>query len=118
MRALRVLLAHVVGIGDPVLVALLGGTALIEALASSEPPLDAAFATAVALPLLVRRRAPLAALVLVIAASYAAYAWGPDSTGVLQTWIALNVAIYSVAAHCPLRRAVAGVAIAAAFVLA
>jgi signal transduction histidine kinase len=37
--------------------------------------------------------------------------------GALQGWIALNVALYSVAAHCSRRRALVGAAIVACFVL-
>jgi signal transduction histidine kinase len=37
--------------------------------------------------------------------------------GSLQAWIVLNVALYTVAAHCERRRAIAGAVIVAAFVL-
>ena len=117
MRVLRHLVPRAVEHGDPILVALLAGSALLEALAAARSPLDAVFVAATALPLLVRRRAPLAVLVLVIATTYAGYARGPDVGGSLQAWIALNVALYSVAAHCERRRAVAGAVLVAAFVL-
>src|SRR5919204_6887335 len=117
MRVLRHLVPRAVEHGDPFLVALLAGSALLEALAAARSPLDAVFVAATALPLLVRRRAPLAVLVLVIATTYAGYARGPDVGGSLQAWIALNVALYSVAAHCERRRAVAGAVLVAAFVL-
>jgi signal transduction histidine kinase len=79
--------------------------------------LDAVFVGVMALPLLARRRAPLLVLVLVIAAGYAGYARGPDVGGGLQSWIVLNVALYSVAAHCERARAIVGGALVGAFVL-
>jgi signal transduction histidine kinase len=98
-------------------VAVLAGTALVEVLVAGEPVLDAVLVGAIALPLLARRRAPLLVLVLVIAAGYAGYARGPGVGGALQSWIALNVALYSVAAHCERTRAIVGGALVAAFVL-
>src|SRR4051812_14769540 len=105
MRALRYLIARAVGLGDPVLAALLAGTALLDVLTSGESLFKAAIAAAVAVPLVARRRAPMTALALVVAASYVALAWGPDVGGRLQGLIALNLALYSVAAHCARRRA-------------
>src|SRR3954465_15521929 len=118
MRALRHLFARALEYGDPILVALLAGTAVLQVLLSGAGPVDAVVAGAMPLPLLARRRAPLLALVLVIAASYAGYSVGPDVGGALQSWIALNVALYSVAAHCEVRRAIVGGTIVALFVLA
>src|SRR3954463_8622298 len=118
MRARRHRFARAVEYGDPILVALLAGTALVQVLLSGAALLDAVVAGAMPLPLLARRRAPLPALVLVIAAGYVGYAVGPDVGGSLQSWIALNVALYSVAAHCELRRAIVAGAIVALFVLA
>jgi signal transduction histidine kinase len=117
MRALRPVFTRAVGLGDEIVVALLVGTALVEVVASGESLRDAALTGAIALPLLARRRAPVVVLVLVIAVSYAGYARGPDVGGALQAWIALNVALYTVAAHCERARAIAGAAIVAAFVL-
>src|SRR6266545_1954555 len=117
MRALRHLFPRAVAYGDPILVALLAGTALVEVLVAGEPLLDAVFVGVIALPLLARRRAPLLVLVIVIAAGYAGYARGPDVGGALQSWIVLNVALYSVAAHCERTRAIVGGALVAAFVL-
>jgi signal transduction histidine kinase len=117
MRALRHLFPRAVEYGDPILVALLVGTALVEVLVAGEPLLDAVLVGAIALPLLARRRAPLLVLVLVVAAGYAGYARGPDVGGGLQSWIALNIALYSVAAHCERTRAIVGGALVAAFVL-
>src|SRR5919109_3818571 len=117
MRALRQLFARAADVADPILVALLAGTALIEVLVTGAPLVEALVVAVIALPLLARRRAPLLVLVLVIAAGYAGYATGPDSGGALQGWIAVNVALYSVAAHCSRRRALAGAAIAASFLL-
>src|SRR4051794_15653050 len=118
MRALRHQFARAVKYGDPILVALLGVTALVQVLISGAALLDAVIAGWIALPLLARRRAPLLTLLLVIAAGYAGYVRGPDVGGSLQSWIAVNVALYSVAAHCELGRAIAGGAIVALFVLA
>jgi signal transduction histidine kinase len=117
MRTLRHVFARTAEHGDAVLVALLAGTALLDALVSGAPVWDAVLVGAIALPLLVRRRAPLAVLVLVIAADYAGYARGPGVGGAPQAWIALNVALYTVAAHCSRGRAIAGGTIVAAFAL-
>src|SRR4051795_3500819 len=117
MRALRHPFPWVVEHGDPILVALLAGTALGQVLIAGEALLDAALVGATALPLLARQRAPLLVLGLVIAAGYAGYARGPDVGGALQVWITLNVALYSVAAHCERAQAIAGAAIVAAFIL-
>jgi signal transduction histidine kinase len=117
MRALRHPFPLALEYGDPILVALLAGTALLEVLVSGGSLVDAVFIGAAALPLLARRRAPLLVLVLVIAATYAGYTRGPDVGGALQGWIALNVAAYSVAAHCARSRAIVGGAIVAAFLL-
>ncbi len=117
MRALRQLYARAVDVADPILVALLAGTALIEVLVTGAPLVEALLVAVIALPLLARRRAPLLVLVLVIAAGYAGYATGPGDGGALQGWIVLNIALYSVAAHCSLRRALAGAALVAGFLL-
>src|SRR5687768_5482240 len=100
MRALRQLYARAVDVVDPILVALLAGTALIEVLVTGGPLVEAVIVAVIALPLLARRRAPLLVLVLVIVAGYAGYATGPDNGGALQGWIVLNIALYTVAAHC------------------
>src|SRR4051794_13117426 len=117
MRALRYVIARAVGLGDPVIAALLAGTALLDVLTSGESLFKAAIAAAVAVPLVARRRAPMTALALVVAASYVALAWGPDVGGRLQGLIALSLALYSVAAHCARGRAIAGAALVAALVL-
>jgi signal transduction histidine kinase len=118
MRAPRNVIARAAGHGDPILVALLAGTALLDVLQTGAPLLDALRVAAIALPLLFRRRAPLPALALVVAATYAGYAEGPAVGGSLQAGIALNVALYTVAAHCRRPRALAGAGIVAAFALA
>src|ERR687887_1909194 len=101
MRALRHLVPRTLEYGDPILVAVLAGSALVEGLVTGESLLDAALVGVVALPLLARRRAPLLVLVLVIAVGYAGDASaGREVGGALQGWIVLNVALYSVAAHC------------------
>jgi signal transduction histidine kinase len=117
MRALRQVFARAADVADPILVALLAGTALIEVLVTDAPLLDAVLVCTVVLPLLARRRAPLLVLALVIAAGYAGWATGPTESGALQGWIALNLALYSVAAHCSLRRALVGAGLMACFVL-
>ena len=118
MRALRHLVPRTLEYGDPILVAVLAGSALVEALVEGESLLVAALVGVVALPLLARRRAPLLVLVLVIAVGYAGDASaGREVGGALQGWIVLNVALYSVAAHCERRRAIVGMAIVAAFLL-
>src|SRR3954447_3254289 len=117
MRAFRQLFPRASEYGDQLIVTLLAGTALVEVLVSGESVLDAVVGAAVALPLLARRRAPLLVLVAVIVLGYAGYARGADVGGSLQAWIVLNVALYSVAAHCERKRAIAGAVIVAAFVL-
>src|SRR5438034_3972673 len=105
MRGLRRLFARALDHGDRVLVALLATSALLDGLLSGRPVADAALVTAIALPLLLRRRAPLAALALVVAATYAGYSRGPGVGGSLKAWIAINVALYGVGAHCGRERA-------------
>src|SRR5919197_472597 len=100
MRVLWHLFARVIEYGDPVIVALLAGTALVEVLVAGDSLLDAVVGAAIALPLLARRRVPLLVLALVIALGYAGYARGASVGGSLQAWIVLKVAVYSVAAHC------------------
>src|SRR3954454_19179749 len=117
MRALRHVFPRAIEYGDQLIVALLAGTALVEVLVSGEAVLDAVVGAAVALPLLARRRAPLLVLLAVIALGYAGYARDASVGGSLQAWIVLNVALYSVAAHCERKRAVAGAVIVSAFVL-
>src|SRR3954451_13893807 len=107
MRALRHQFARAVKYGDPILVALLALTALLQVLISGAALMDAVIAGAIALPLLARRRAPLLTLLVLIAAGYAGYARGRDVGGSLQAWISLNVALYSVAARCEFRREIA-----------
>src|SRR3954454_18953983 len=117
MRALQQLFPRAIEYGDQLIVTVLAGTALVEVLVSGGSVLDAVVGAAVALPLLARRRAPLLVLVAVIALGYAGYARGASVGGSLQAWIVLNVALYSVAAHCERKRAIAGAVIVAAFVL-
>src|SRR3954467_10088211 len=117
MRALRQLFPRAIEYGDPLIVTVLAGTALVEVLVAGGSVLDAVVGAAVALPLLARRRAPLLVLVAVIALGYAGYARGASVGGSLQAWIALNVALDSLAAHCERTRALVGAVIVAAFVL-
>src|SRR4051795_7251534 len=117
MRALPHLFPRPIEYGDQLIVALLAGTALVEVLVSGASVLAAVVGAAIALPLLARRRAPLLVLAAVIALGYAGYARGASVGGSLQAWIVLNVALYSVAAHCDRRRAIVGGVIVAAFAL-
>src|SRR3954469_7431287 len=117
MRSLQDRFGRVIENGDPIVVAVLAGTALAEVLVSGGSLLDAVVGAAVALPLLARRRAPLLVLALVIALGYAGYARGASVGGSLQAWIVLNIALYSVAAHCERRRAITGAVSVAAFTL-
>src|SRR3954452_6249757 len=117
MRGLRHRLRRVIEYGDQVIVALLAGTALLEVLVAGESVVNAVVGAAIAVPLLARRRAPLLVLVLGIALDYAGYARAASVGGSLQAWIVLNIALYSVAAHCRRTLALAGAVIVAAFVL-
>jgi signal transduction histidine kinase len=69
-----------------------------------------------ALPLLMRRRAPLVVLVVVIAAGGAQLAYTDHPPGSGAGWLALNVALYSVAAHGARREAIAGAVLIAAVI--
>ena len=69
-----------------------------------------------AVPLLMRRRAPLPVLVLVIAAGGAQLAYTDHPPGSGAGWVALNLALYSVAAHGARRKAIAGAVLVAAVV--
>src|SRR5687767_8977929 len=75
---------------------------------------NALLVTGYALPLLMRRRAPLVVLVLVIAAGGAQLAYTDHPPGSGAGWLALNVALYSVAAHGARREAIAGAVLIAA----
>ena len=102
---------------NELLVAALLGSALAEAAARGRLA-AAAVSPLVFLPLLVRRRAPLPALLAVLAAGSVGYAAVEEPAGALQGWIAVNVALYSAAAHLSRRPAVAAAALAAAWALA
>ena len=84
MRALRLVFARAADHGDPILVALLALTAMVETLVSGAPLSDALLVCVIVLPLLVRRRAPLAVLVFVVVATYAGYARGDSVGGSLE----------------------------------
>ena len=100
---------------NELLVAVLLGSALAEAAAGGGDGLLAAgLAALVFLPLLARRRAPLLVLLAVLVAASIGYAALDDPVGELQAWIAINVALYSAAAHLPLRSAIAAGALVAA----
>src|SRR4051794_41924996 len=105
MRALRYVIARAVGLGDPILAALLAGTALLDVVTSGESLFKAAIAAAAAVPLVARPRAAMTALALVVAASYGALARGPHAGGRLQGLIPLNPALSIVAAAAARGRA-------------
>ena len=79
-----------------------------------------AFLLLATLPLVWRRRTPLAVLAVVggsvLIWDYALYA--PDRQPPVEPWFALLIVIYSVAAHTDLRRATLGAAVAAVAILA
>src|SRR5262245_8799249 len=118
MRALHSLFARAVDHGDAVLVALLVLAAVIAAAVSGAPLGDPLLVPVSVLPLLARRRAPLPVLIVVLVAPCAGDSRGDRVGGSIEAAIALDVALYSVAAHCGRRRAIVGAVIVAAFELA
>jgi signal transduction histidine kinase len=70
--------------------------------------LGVALGAAMTLPLLARRRAPLAVMAAVAAAIWLQFALLGPSVGALGSWVAYLVATYSVGAHPATRRAVVG----------
>lgn len=102
-------------------VSLLFGSALYEIWASpggswpGSPVVSTLLATAIIVPVLFRSRFPLAVLVVIIAASAVQYANGGNA---FQPFFAFILALYAVAAHSELRRAVLGGVIGAILVLA
>jgi signal transduction histidine kinase len=103
---------------NELLVAALLASALAEAAAGGGGLLAVALAMLAFLPLLARRRAPLLVLLVVLAAGSAGYAAVDDPVGQLQAWIAVNVALYSAAAHLALRPAIAAAALVGAAAIA
>ena len=103
---------------NELLVAVLLVSTLVEAAAAGAGVPALALSALVFLPLLARRRAPLPVLLAVLAAGSVGYAAIDDSVGALQAWIAINVALYSAAAHLTLRPAVAAAALVAALAIA
>src|SRR5688572_32737640 len=87
---------------NELLVATLLASTLVEAALTGAGLAATALSTLVFLPLLARRRAPLLVLVVIFAVSVAGYGAVDDPPGQFQAWIALNVALYSAAAHLPL----------------
>ncbi|MGH2970288.1 MAG: sensor histidine kinase, partial [Solirubrobacteraceae bacterium] len=75
---------------------------------------NALLVTGFTVPLLMRRRTPLLVLVLVLAAGGAQLAYTDHPPGSGAGWVALNLALYSVAAHGGRREAIAGVLLVAA----
>ena len=76
--------------------------------------LAVALAAATTLPLLARRRAPLAVAVAVVGAAWTNGALLGPSAGALGTWMAYLVAVYAVGAHPVAGRAVLGLALSIA----
>jgi signal transduction histidine kinase len=70
--------------------------------------LGVALGAAMTVPLLARRRAPLAVATAVVGASWLQFALLGPSVGALGSWLAYLVATYSVGAHAATRRAVIG----------
>jgi signal transduction histidine kinase len=103
---------------NELLVAVLLGSTLAEAAVTGADLAATALSTLVFLPLLARRRAPLLVLLVILAVGVVGYETVEDAPGALQAWIAINVALYSAAAHLPVRPAVAAGALVAAFALA
>jgi signal transduction histidine kinase len=73
--------------------------------------LGVALGAAMTVPLLVRRRAPLAVATAVVVAAWLQFALVGSSVGALGAWIAYLVATYSVGAHSVTLRAVVGLAV-------
>jgi signal transduction histidine kinase len=118
MRNLREARRWVARHDNELLVALLLGSTLAEATFEGLSIYAAALSALVFLPLLARRRAPLVVLLVVLAAGSVGYATVDDAVGALQAWIAINVALYSAAAHLPRGPAIAAAALVAIFAVA
>jgi signal transduction histidine kinase len=73
--------------------------------------LAVALGAAMTLPLLARRRAPLAVLIAVVGAAWLEFALLGPSVGALGSWMAYLVATYSVGAHHATRWALAGLGV-------
>ena len=92
-------------------VLLLGGTALYEiwispgAAWTGSPVVSTLLAATIILPVLFRRRFPLAVLLTIITAGSIQYVYGGNA---FQPFFAFMLALYAVAAHSELRRAVLG----------
>ncbi|MDP8939029.1 MAG: histidine kinase dimerization/phosphoacceptor domain-containing protein, partial [Actinomycetota bacterium] len=92
-------------------VLLLGGTALYEiwispgAAWTGSTVVSTLLAAAIILPVLFRRRFPLAVLLTILAISAVQYVYGGNA---FQPFFAFMLALYAVAAHSELRRAVLG----------
>ena len=72
--------------------------------------LGVALGAAMTVPLLARRRAPLAVATAVVGATWLQFVLLGPSVGALGSWIAYLVATYSVGAHAATWRAVVGLA--------
>ena len=110
--------------GDLIVVCVLLGAAELDVW-TAEAPADAPAGWALAnallvagstVPLLLRQRVPLVVLVLVIAAGGAQLAYTDEPPGSGAGWVALNLALYSVAAHGARREAIAGAVLIAAVI--
>jgi signal transduction histidine kinase len=103
------------------IVLVLGGSALYEIWLRPDdawpgsPLVNTVLATAMFAPLLVRTRFPLGVLLTILAASAVQYAYGGSA---FQPWFAFVLALYAVAAHSDLRRAMLGGVIGAGAIVA
>jgi signal transduction histidine kinase len=79
------------------------------------PLVQAVLATIITLPLLVRRRRPLAVMLAVLAASWLSFELGP---GLGQPWFAMLLAVYGVASHAPMTVALIGAGATLAVIIA
>jgi signal transduction histidine kinase len=118
MEALVPLRAWVERWGDWLVVCVLLAVAELDVWTAADGRSGWAFVNALlvagfAVPLLLRRRVPLLVLVLVIAAGVAQLAYADDPPGSAAGWVALNLALYSVAAHGGRREAIAGAVLVA-----
>lgn len=112
--------SHLVRYVDAVIVVLLAVSGQIQVWSQSQAwqpnaEVHAALIAAITLPLFVRRRHALPVVVVVSSASWLQYELGGE---LFQPWFATLLALYAVAAHAPLRKAVAGGLVFAASVLA
>jgi signal transduction histidine kinase len=110
-RMLAALRRHAL-LADVALAAALAGLAVVTALvlvaprariAPPAPPVIVAWAVALAAPLVLRRRWPLA--VLAVTTAHVPFYWAVGQVDEIASWLVLGVAVYSAAAYGERRRA-------------